>query len=374
MDKPPVIVVGQTPPPFEGQAIMIAAMIEGLRDRVEIVPVRMAFSASAAEAGAFAWKKVAHLFSLIRRARAALRRHPEAILYYPPAPARPLAVLRDILLLTAVRGRARTTVFHFHAAGLADYLRRHAWARAAGRRAYGQPDAAIVQTDEGRADGEALGARRVEVIPCGRDVPLFRRSRENGPFRIFFAGIHRRSKGILDAIETLARLRGRGIDAELRTAGAWFSTADRTEAARRVAALGLSERVVFCGVLTGDALWREYAEADAFFFPTFYEWESLGVVLLEAMAYGLPVVASDWRGPRDVVVRGETGFVCPVGDIEAYAGALERLAREPDLRARMGAAGRRRYEERYTLSRFLDGMERLFRSVAGGGGRENPRR
>ena len=212
MDKPPIVVVGQTPPPQEGQAIMISAMIEGLRDRLEVVPVRMAFSASAAEAGAFAWNKVAHLFGLIRRTRAALRRRPEAILYYPPAPARPLAVLRDIVFLSAVRGRARRTVFHFHAAGLADYLRRHAWARAAGRRAFGRPDAAIVQTEEGRADGEAIGARRVAVIPCGRDVPLLRRSRENGPFRIFFAGIHRRSKGIFDAIETLARLRRRGID------------------------------------------------------------------------------------------------------------------------------------------------------------------
>ncbi len=343
---------------------MIAAMIEGLRERLPVVPVRMAFSASVAEAGSFSWGKVGHLFHLIRRTRKALREHSGSVLYYPPAPARPMAVWRDIVFLSAVRPRARTTIFHFHAAGLSDYLQRHAAVRRMGLRAYGKPDAAIVQTEVGRADGEALGARRVAVIPCGRDIPILPKARTGGPFRILFAGIHRRTKGIFDAIATLAELRRRGIDAELHTAGAWYSEAERLAAERRLAALGISDRMVQRGVLTDRALWQEFADADVLFFPTFYEWESLGVVALEAMAYGLPVVASDWRGPRDVVVNAETGFICPVGNVAAYADALERLACDPALRTRLGAAGRKRYEERFTMKRFLDDLERLIREVA----------
>ena len=362
--RPTVIVVGQTPPPHEGQAVMIAAMIEGLRDRLSVVPIRMAFSASVTEAGAFAWHKVGHLFSLIRRTRAALRAHPGAILYYPPAPPRTMAVWRDIAFLTPVRRLARTTIFHFHAAGLAGYLWDHPWVRGLARRAYAAPDAAIVQTPEAEEDGQSLHARRVAVIPNGRDVPLVPRQRPAGRFRLLYVGIHRRTKGIFDAIETLQELRRRGVDADLHTAGAWFVESERAEAQRRMAELGLADRIHMHGVLTGDPLWRQYADADVFLYPTFYPWESQGLVVVEAMAYGLPVVASDWRGPRDVVVDGVTGFVCPAHDVRAYADALERLARDPQLRARFGAAGRKRYEERYTMRRFIGDLERLFREVA----------
>lgn len=105
---------------------------------------------------------------------------------------------------------------------------------------------------------------------------------------------------------------------------------------------GLSEmlkgtRHRFVGPLTGTALAAAYASADLFCLPS--ETETFGQVSVEAAASGLPVVVVDRGGAPETIVNGQTGIVAPAGDPAALAEVITRLARDPDLRARMGAAG-----------------------------------
>jgi len=116
-------------------------------------------------------------------------------------------------------------------------------------------------------------------------------------------------------------------------------------ALRRLAArLGLGEGgVTFLGALPHAAQVRaEYARAHVFCLPSLQE--GFGIVYLEAMAAGLPVVAGDVAAAAEVVPPGEAGELVPPRDAEALAGALVRLLSDRPLRARMGAAGRRRAE------------------------------
>ena len=98
------------------------------------------------------------------------------------------------------------------------------------------------------------------------------------------------------------------------------------------------------------------AAADIFTLPS--RFEGLPMSVIEAMLTGLPVVATNVRGPAEQVVDGETGLSVPAGDAAALGSALGRLVRDPDLRATMGQAGRRRaldrYDEAKVLSRTLD--------------------
>jgi len=75
--------------------------------------------------------------------------------------------------------------------------------------------------------------------------------------------------------------------------------------------------------------------------------------IIEAMLTGLPVVATDIRGPREQVVDGQTGFLVPAGEAAPLAQALGRLVAEPGLRARLGAAGRERALERFDEARVV---------------------
>lgn len=120
---------------------------------------------------------------------------------------------------------------------------------------------------------------------------------------------------------------------------------------------------IFTGFLSGDDLAMAYASSDLFIFPS--DSESFGNVTLEAMASGLACVCADATGSRSLVVDGETGFLADASDAAAFAAHLARLAKDPGLRARMGAAGRARamtFSWDETLARMLD----YYRALSGG--------
>jgi glycosyltransferase involved in cell wall biosynthesis len=104
-----------------------------------------------------------------------------------------------------------------------------------------------------------------------------------------------------------------------------------------------------------------YADADVFTLSS--RWEGLPYVVLEAMAHGLPVVATAVDGVPEAVCDGRTGLLVPPGDPGALAAALGSLLGSKDARRRMGAAGRRRVETRFTLEQMLAGVTRVYAEV-----------
>ncbi len=112
-------------------------------------------------------------------------------------------------------------------------------------------------------------------------------------------------------------------------------------------------RIHLLGPLRFDKVQQLMQEADIFTAhscqgPQTHQVEAYGVAFVEAMAYGLPVVTGAAGGPCETVVDGQTGYLFPPGDIDAHAAALLRLARDPDLRRKMGAAGRERVIELFS--------------------------
>jgi glycosyltransferase involved in cell wall biosynthesis len=118
---------------------------------------------------------------------------------------------------------------------------------------------------------------------------------------------------------------------------------DRAALEARAAALGIDPTVEFRGRVSDEELAAAYATADVFVLPAVLDvrgdTEGLGVVLLEAMASNIPVLASAAGGITDVVIDNESGLLVPPGDVGALAEALQRLHRDPELRARLAAGG-----------------------------------
>ena len=143
-------------------------------------------------------------------------------------------------------------------------------------------------------------------------------------------------------------------DLELWVAGERLASDRGEDMAALLAESGLGGRLRLLGYRTDvPAL---MAAADIFVLPSHFE--GLPMSVIEAMLTGLPVVASDIRGPREQVVHEKTGLLVPPGDCADLAAALARLAADPALRARMGAAGRARamelYDEARVTARTLD--------------------
>jgi phosphatidylinositol alpha-mannosyltransferase len=141
----------------------------------------------------------------------------------------------------------------------------------------------------------------------------------------------------MDLLKAYRLLRKVGCDCRLLLAGA----GPLDKQVRRYLMTRRTGDVELLGRVSEADKARLFATADVFVAPATGR-ESFGIVLLEAMAAGKPIVASDIHGYRSVVRRGEQGLLVPPQDPRALAGALARLLSDDDLRARMGAAGRER--------------------------------
>ena len=131
----------------------------------------------------------------------------------------------------------------------------------------------------------------------------------------------------------------------------------------RARASGVDERVHFLGAVPHTELPRVLRAADVFLLTTEPP-ESFGIVLAEAMACGLPAIATDYPGVRAVLDDGETGLIVPRGDPVAVAEAIERLAAAgPEARARMGALGRAKAEREWSWPALIDRMDEAYRAA-----------
>jgi glycosyltransferase involved in cell wall biosynthesis len=100
-----------------------------------------------------------------------------------------------------------------------------------------------------------------------------------------------------------------------------------------------------------------------FCYPTHFGAESFGIVVVEAMQFSLPVVATRWRGVPSVVEDGASGILVPVCDPARFGDALGALIMDPELRRRMGSRGRELYLERFTEQRYRRDMEVALRDL-----------
>jgi glycosyltransferase involved in cell wall biosynthesis len=177
------------------------------------------------------------------------------------------------------------------------------------------------------------------------------------PVRVLFLGRLEQEKGVYDLLRALAEVRRDFPAVELFLAG----EGHRDEVRRQACALGVDRSVHLLGWISGQAKQDAMARANIFVLPSYIE--NMPVSLLEAMASGLPVVATTVGGIPDVVEDGVNGFLVSPADIPALAGTLGRLVADSALRQRIGNAGRRRIEETFAMEKIVPRIEALYREL-----------
>ena len=268
----------------------------------------------------------------------------------------------------------------FHALGVVKRRQQGARDTSPAARAFLEPSVArrvdtIVATCSDEAfELKAFGvpAARIAVAPCGVDTAHFTPTGPIAPrtdrFRLLTVSRLVPRKGVGNAIEALGRLVRSGVDAELVVVGG-AGDADHLEAEPEIERLqriaadeGLQDRVLFAGAIEHDALPSWYRSADVVICAPWYE--PFGIVPLEAMACGRPVVATRVGGLIDTVLDDGTGVHVPPRDPDALAEALASLLADPERRERYGAAGRRRAATRYTWRRIASDTVRVYERIA----------
>lgn len=305
--KPVVVIAGQTPPPTGGQNVMVARLLEDLRrdDRWHVEQLEFRFTPSFATVRQASFAKVWELLKVYGRlVRIFLRYGRVDLLIYPSGGPQMVPMVRDIMLLPFVRLATKRLWVQFHAAGIGDRLKhKRGVLERLLKFAYGGVDGAIVMTDFNRCDPVALGIAKVEVIPHrlkdenpdGR-FPDFSQK----PLRILHAGHLYDLKGTPQLIEAFAQVAGEYPEWRLVLIGEFLPPYSEDECRKRCRELSIEDRVEILGVLKGDEKAAQFANAHLFVFASVAAYESFGLVMAEAMMWGLPLLVSNWRGNKDV--------------------------------------------------------------------------
>jgi glycosyltransferase involved in cell wall biosynthesis len=353
-----LLVFAHTPPPHHGQSFMVQLLLDGLKDSaIRVFHVNARLSDDLEDIGRMRWAKV---FVLLKYCLQAIwLRFTRGVnnFYYVPANGNRAPLYRDWLVMLLCRPFFKRLIYHWHAAGLGEWLENKAkpWERWVSARLITAPDLSIVLGNYNRRDADAVASRNVAVVPNGipdprpdfqNDVLPLRltqaeKRRGEGPyvFQVLYLGLCYRPKGLFDLLEAIAianeKLRGTPVRLKAVIGGTFYRPSEQAEFQKRVAQPDLVNWVEYKGFISGDEKRGLLRTSDCFCFPTYYEAENFPLVLIESMAYGLPVVVTNWRGLPEFLPVGYERVVEPRAPDQLARAIIALLGEgyDPRLRA-----------------------------------------
>jgi glycosyltransferase involved in cell wall biosynthesis len=201
-----------------------------------------------------------------------------------------------------------------------------------------------------------------ELAPWRRQR-LELRQTSGGTVEVLFLALWSRDKGVFDAVEAIAQANALGsarvprLRFRLTVAGGFPDAATEAAFRERCAAPDVAGAVTYVGFLKGDAKRAAMVATDVFLFPSYYAFETHPLSVVEAMAFGLPVVATRWRGLPEMLPAG----LADLTEIQDPAGLTRGLVGAAT--SDRGFQLRSRYEHRYTLDRFLERLATALKTV-----------
>jgi glycosyltransferase involved in cell wall biosynthesis len=396
-----LLVFAHTPPPFHGQSFMVKLMLDSLggdhrgkargsNETIECFHVNARFSSDLANIGSFSVQKIFRLIQYCAEAIWCRFRYGADVFYYIPAPPKRFAFYRDCFVLLLCRPFFRHVVFHWQASGLGKWLQGNArsWERWIARLLLSSPDLSMTLAKSLSNDATYFRSKRTCVTPNGivdpcpdfeesvrpyREARLGRRremlDRKSVPpdnrekYLVVFLAHCTREKGLFDTLHAIA-LANQQLEAQtiplrmhLTVAGAFLSEAERQEfeswrAAHR-------DDVDYAGFLGAEAKAKLLRQSDCLCFPTFYSAEAQPVSIIEAMAFGLAIVTSAWRGIPELLPE-KYPFSISKHDPPLLAQALME-----SMRTELGFDLRRHYGNAFTEKRYMENLRQALRIVRG---------
>ncbi len=376
---------------------------------IECYHVNAQFSRGLEDIGEFRSIKLVQLFIYCLEAIWCRFRYGVTNFYYVPAPGKHIALYRDWLVMLICRPFFERIILHWHAAGLAKWLETSVQirTRAITYRLFKPVDLSIVLSKSNFADAEKLLSRHICVVSNGIPDPCpdFAQSvlpRRKARFaarakllkgeslnsselahagddpqivRVLFLAHCMKEKGLFDTLTGVALANAHlsrvnsPIRVRLTVAGEFVNLSDQTEFYTRIAQPDLQIEsgrtakscVTYIGFAKDEYKRRVFTESDCFCFPTYYHAESFGLVAVEAMAFGLPVVTTRWRSLPEILPSGYPGLVA-IKSPDQIADALLTMMMQQN-----GEYLRENFLNRFTLQHYLTNLAEAIHGVENAG-------
>ncbi len=400
-----LLVFAHTPPPHHGQSYMVQLMLDGfggdarrkkkspvaappLVSDIECYHVNARFSRGLQDIGEFQGAKIFLILWFCLQAVWVRFRYGVKNFYYVPAPGKRVALYRDWLVMLLCRPFFTRVILHWHAAGLSKWLETETniASRAATYRLFRPVDLSIVLSRYNVADAEKLLSTDIRVVNNGIPDPCpdfeatvlpYRQSRFEMRRKIFagedpgrpmfvnvlFLAHCTREKGIFAAAEAVLRanreITARRLPMQLKliTAGNFVTDAEKAEFDRLRRSAEFGSIIEHLGFVSGAQKEKLLRDADLFLFPTRYLGENQPVNLIEAMAFGLPIVTTRWRSLPEMLPPDYPGLVNDQ-DPDALAAVILNILGE-----KSGELVHRHFTGRFTLQHHLTSLAAALRSI-----------
>lgn len=366
--SPTVLIIGPTPPPFHGVAVAMDTLLRSpLSERFHLVHLDLADRRGIQHVN----KPDLHdvfLFSRqwIRLLNILFQKRPT--LTYLVLSQSTIGFLRDSFLIWPAVFSGSRIVLHLHGGYFKQWVKERTWfMKTYVRMVLRRITRAIVLGETLKEQFEGLVSEtKIAVVSNGIDWNGVDSSpkagRVDSRFRILHLSTLSHLKGALVLIEAIPIILQHRQDVELVCAGPWSHLEDKQWAEDFIAKQGIADHVRFAGQVEGDAKRGLFDSSDLFVFPGVQQ-EGQPLVVIEAMAAGLPVIFTNRGCLRDTVIEGETGFETPINDPAALAERILWILDHPDALRAMGQRGRHRYESFYTKERHIKNMIEVFTSA-----------
>lgn len=406
-----LLVFAHTPPPHHGQSYMVKLMLDGFGgDRretrtgssgsahdIECYHVNVRLSQRLEDIGDFQIGKFFLLAAFCLQAIWCRFRYGVTNFYYIPAPGKRSALYRDWMVMFLCRPFFKRVILHWHAAGMAKWLEtavQMRW-RATTYRAMKDVDLSIVLSHYNRADAEKLFPKRIRVVsngipdPCPdferavlprRKARFHARSKllRNQPLaepeskaaggdphilHVLYLAHCTREKGLFDTLggiqlanKRLAERRS-PISIRLLVTGNFVTAEEKAEFDRILSQPDAAKIIRYAGFISGEGKNEALRDADLFCFPTYYQNENQPVNLIEALAFGLPILTTRWRSIPELLPKNYPGLVNVRSPEQVADCLLELMTIEP------GETFREMFVRNFTLEQHLSGLAAALHSV-----------
>lgn len=366
-----VLLIGPTPPPYAGMEVITQTLLESEISKLfRMLHLDISDRRSSDNKGRLDFINVYLALSHSLKLLWILIKQKPDLIHFQIAQNN-LGYLRDSVFILLARIFRKRYLIHLHGASFRKfYLSTNVFMRYLIRLTVKRATCAVVLGHKLTSIFEHFVPKdKIAVVPNGVDfgpyderAGLIKPIRGRPPFKILFLGTLIQSKGFVDLIKAASIILDKRTDVQFIIAGPEYRM-DMEEAVNLVNTDGIKDFVVFSGIVAGQEKIDLLLMCDIFVFPTFYPEEGQPIVILEAMAAGLPVISTPHGCIDETVIHNETGFIVQARNIREIAERILQLLEDDVLRRKMGEAGRQRFLRYYTTQKFSANVQDVYKKA-----------
>ena len=361
MNKDRVLFILHLPPPVHGAAMMRKYIHDSriINENIESEYINLTLAKDMQDIGKSGIRKLRDYIILLLHIINEVKRFKPGLCYVTPN-AKGGAFYKDFVVVQMLKAMGQKVVVHYHNKGVAtrqdkpldNFLYKRFF-----------KNLKVILLAEELYPDVCKYVNRKDLYICPNGIPKQKETpiiKEHDGFNILFLSNMMEAKGVWDLVDACKILIGKGRNLKCHFVGKWSDVSEK-DFKDRIKEAGLTDMVYAHGAKYGDEKKQFFETSDCFVFPTLNE--AFGLVLLEAMEYGIPCIATNEGGVPCVMENEKTGFITNKNSPKELADKIEYLMDHPEECKKMGKAGRFKFENEFTIEKFENRMKNILNEI-----------